>query len=276
MWVITDTFVWCVQSCTTLFIRHDRFLTVFVAGLLKKVHIGLFCCLILNIWRMWWVRQAIRQPLWCHKGQCRWYLLHTRLLRFLPNILQVQYAAGSNADGACEKRLTAFFFLLFLKYEDGDSWDFFFIFILMINNGTFFEDMNRKHTCILEVWNILWVILTHPSAPPQKVEPGEKRPRGRPRKWVWSNRWQLETRSKCPKPPRCLLQLYSPWRRLGFRGWFIVVLSFSTAPKENGSRSTWRAGEESKTLPCLLASKDAFGCIGVVAFQILSANRSLC
>lgn len=60
------------------------------------------------------------------------------------------------------------------------------------NNDIFFimdfsKEMNRQHTCILELLKHPRAVLTH-SAPPQKVEPGEKRPRGRPRKWVWSNR----------------------------------------------------------------------------------------
>lgn len=87
----------------------------------------------------------------------------------------------------------------------------------MRNIGTFLKRWTEN--------TLITLILTNPSALPQKVEPGEKRPRGRPRKWVWSNRWQLETRSKCPKPPRCLLQLYSPWRRLGFQ-WLINDGSF--------------------------------------------------
>lgn len=143
----------------------------------------------------------------------------------------------------------------------------------------------HTHTFSPGIWQYirslkpLLVILTDPSALPQKVEPGEKRPRGRPRKWVWSNRWQLETRSKCPKPPRCLLQLYSPWRRLGFHGWFICGPPFSTAPKKSCSRSSWRAGEERKILWCLLVFKDWFCCVHVAAqqlWQVFSVYSSLC
>lgn len=148
----------------------------------------------------------------------------------------------------------------------------------------FWKDEQKIHLAqefdnISEVWNFCSWFLTNPSALPQKVEPGEKRPRGRPRKWVWSNRWQLETRSKYPKPPRCLLQLYSPWRRLGFRGWLIPVLLSPQPQKKVVQEVPEEQVRNAKILRCLLDSKGWFWCVHVAAQQlrqIFSVYSSLC